>query len=205
LSSFKGALQGLARAPFFKLLLMPISSFSIVSLIACELNFHKPKTVLDLGAGSGFYGAVIRQFVDMGWGKKTRIEGVEPFQQYKNPNWDHYSVMWRRSIHDHLEFVQNTKYDCILFLDVIEHLPRLQGLAMLEMLREFLNPGGVLIVSTPGLFQEQGAEYGNELERHVSFYAPEDFYTRGFIMLREGKLKDQFLQRMTVAKYVNPK
>jgi protein-L-isoaspartate O-methyltransferase len=60
---------------FLKNRLMPISSFSIVSLIACELNYHKPATVLDLGCGSGFYGAVIRQYVDMGWGDKTRIEG----------------------------------------------------------------------------------------------------------------------------------
>jgi 2-polyprenyl-3-methyl-5-hydroxy-6-metoxy-1,4-benzoquinol methylase len=182
---------------------MPISSFSIVSLIACELNFYKPKTVLDLGCGSGFYGSVVRQFVDMGWGAKTRLEGVEPFQEYKNPNWLHYSVVWKRSIQDHLQFVQYTKYDCILFLDVIEHFPRLEGLATLEVLKEFLNPGGVLIVSTPGTFQEQGAEYGNELERHVSFYPVDDFLIRGFVVLREGGLKDQFQQQMTVAKYVN--
>jgi len=184
---------------------MPISSFSIVSLIACELNYHKPATVLDLGCGSGFYGVVIRQWgLDMGVGDmKCRIEGVEPFQDYKNPNWQHYNAVWRRTIQDHLVFAKGTEYDCILFLDVIEHFKRLEGLSILEQLMEKLLPGGVLIVSTPGQFEEQGAEYGNELEKHLSFYEPEDFSSRGFVVLKDGREQDQFLQYMTVAKFIN--
>jgi 2-polyprenyl-3-methyl-5-hydroxy-6-metoxy-1,4-benzoquinol methylase len=184
---------------------MPISSFSIVSLIACELNYHKPATVLDLGCGSGFYGAVVRQYVDMGWGDKTSIEGVEPFAEYKTPNWGHYNIVWRRTIQDHLIFAKGTAYDCILFLDVIEHFKRLEGLSIMEQLMEKLSPGGVLFVSTPGVFEEQGAEYGNELEKHLSFYEPEDFSSRGFVVLKDGRQQDQFLQYMTVAKFINAK
>lgn len=183
---------------------MPISSFSIVSLIACELNSKMPKTVLDVGCGSGFYGAVVRQYVDMGWGYKTRIEGVEVFPDYKNANWEHYNVVWKRTIHDHLVFAKDTLYDCILFLDVIEHFRRLEGLSLLEQLMEKLEPGGILLVSTPGNFEKQDGVYGNDFEKHLSFFEPEDFTTRGFILLKNGKIMDQFNQYMTVGKYVKP-
>lgn len=40
-------------------------------------------------------------------------------------------------------------YDAILCLDVIEHLPLAEGLAMLDRLFDALNPGGVLVLQTP--------------------------------------------------------
>jgi Predicted methyltransferase (contains TPR repeat) len=184
---------------------MPISSFSIVSLIACELNSAAPKTVLDLGIGTGFYGAVIRQFVDLGQGTKTRIIGVEPFADYQNPNWDHYQTVYKKTIQDFLVFDQDQFYDCILFLDVIEHFKRLEGLSILEQLQEKLKPGGILLVSTPGIFESQGSVQGNELERHQAFFDGEDFITRNFVILKDGNRKDQFQQRMLVAKYKNRK
>ena len=182
---------------------MPISSFSIVSLVACELNYKMPSTVLDVGCGSGFYGAVVKNFVDMGWKDKCQMVGVEPFEAYKNPMWDLYRQVYTRTIQAHLSLTKDWLYDCILFLDVIEHFRRLEGLALLEQLTEKLMPGGVLLASTPGDFQEQGAVYNNDMERHLSFFEDEDFTSRGFILLRTGKTEDQFHQRMTVAKYVN--
>jgi hypothetical protein len=52
---------------------------------------------------------------------KHELKGIEPFAEYRTPNWGHYNVVWRRIIQDHLIFAKETKYDCILFLDVIEH------------------------------------------------------------------------------------
>lgn len=182
---------------------MPISSFAIVSIIACELNSAKPATVLDLGCGSGFYGSVVRTFVDMGWSRKTRIEGVEIFRDYKGPNWDNYSMVYVRSIPDFMAYMQGAQYDCILFLDVIEHMEQTEGLRVLEQLKRHLTPGGLLLVSTPGEFTPQGAEYGNEYEKHISFFSPDEFAERGFIILKDGRVKDQFNQFMTVAKFVN--
>jgi len=181
---------------------MPISSFTIVPAIACELNYYKPKSVLDLGCGNGFYGAVVRTFVDMGVGNVTRIVGVEGFPQYEfdNLGWHHYSFVRRGTIADYLAgSVEN--FDAILFLDVIEHMPANEGMALLETLKGRLNPGGILLVSTPGIFVAQGAEYGNELEKHVSFYDDGDFTAKGFVLLRSGIRADYYNQRMTIAKY----
>ena len=43
----------------------------------------------------------------------------------------------------------NDRYEAILCLDVIEHLPLPQGLDLLEKLKNLLVPGGILIVQTP--------------------------------------------------------
>lgn len=194
---------------------MPISSFSIVSLIALELNAIRPKDyekpqvkelrILDVGIGSGFYGAVARQFIDLGYRDKTTLVGVEPYTDYQNPNWAHYQMVFRKTIQDFLAFDRSRRYDCILFLDVIEHFKRIEGLSILEQLMTKLLPGGVLLVSTPGEFQEQGNVNGNDLERHLSFFETEDFTSRDFVLLKDGKRRDEFLQCMTVVKYVNKK
>jgi hypothetical protein len=55
--------------------------------------------------------------------------------------------------HDYqsLDQIQRT-YDCILALEVIEHLPLEEIVPWLARLRELLNPGGWLVLSTPNTF-----------------------------------------------------
>lgn len=43
------------------------------------------------------------------------------------------------------------KFDLVTMLEVIEHVPLKQGIAMLEQARDALKPGGKLIVTTPNL------------------------------------------------------
>jgi len=179
---------------------MPLSSFAILNIIALELNHKRPETLLDCGAGSGLYGALARQYVDMGYGTNCKIVGIEPFYEYKNPNWGHYDFMYVNTIQGFLSLENQDKFDMILFLDVIEHLPKLEGAELLIKLINRLNPGGVLLVSTPGEWVPQKAEHGNELETHVSYWEPRDFV--GFTILKNGHHKDEFHQRMTVAKLI---
>jgi hypothetical protein len=55
--------------------------------------------------------------------------------------------------HDHRDLAQvEGRYGGILFLEVIEHLGPEEALDTLKRLRELLDPGGVLIVSTPNTF-----------------------------------------------------
>jgi hypothetical protein len=41
------------------------------------------------------------------------------------------------------------KYDAVLCLDVIEHLPLVEGLDLLQKMTALLTPGGVLVLQTP--------------------------------------------------------
>jgi 2-polyprenyl-3-methyl-5-hydroxy-6-metoxy-1,4-benzoquinol methylase len=179
---------------------MPLSSFAILNIIACELNSRKPESVLDCGIGSGLYGAMVRQYVDLGGDPKCKITGVEPFYEYKNPNWGHYDFVYINTMQGWLALEQQDSFDMILFLDVIEHMQKAEGYEILQRLKDRLNPGGWLLVSTPGEWVPQGAEHGNELEIHLSFWEPRDF--AGFTILKDGHRKDEFQQRMTVVKYV---
>jgi len=185
---------------FLLYLHMPLSSFSILNIISLELNHKRPETILDCGAGLGLYGALARTYVDMGYGAKTKIVGVEPFYEYKNPNWGHYDFIYVNTLQGFLSLENDDRYDMILFLDVIEHMPKLEGAELLIKLIARLNPGGWLLVSTPGEWVPQQDVHGNELERHVSYWEPRDF--AGFTILKDGHQRDQFQQRMTVAKYI---
>ena len=52
---------------------MPIGAVPAVSHIAAQVLIRRPGRVLDLGMGTGFYGAVVRQWVD---------EGVAPWRTW---------------------------------------------------------------------------------------------------------------------------
>ena len=62
---------------------MPIGCCSLDPAIATQFVVFRPGSVLDLGIGMGFYGAVVRQWLDGGvqpW--RTRLVGVEGFAAY---------------------------------------------------------------------------------------------------------------------------
>lgn len=133
------------------------------------IRSRKPKSILDIGVGSGFYGEMIRRDLP-----DVKLIGLEPFD-YHNPRWDCYDFIhkvdvrtWRAGKTDCVEF-----FDLILMIDVIEHMSKEEGLALLERL-----PGPVL-VSTPWHY-EQGPDE-NPLQAHVSEWTLADFAGFPFI------------------------
>jgi hypothetical protein len=82
---------------------MPTGCCSLVA-IATQFVVFRPGSVLDLGIGTGFYGAVVRQWLDGGvrpW--RTRLVGVEGFATYRSPCWDLYDEVVVPSIERFLE------------------------------------------------------------------------------------------------------
>jgi hypothetical protein len=55
----------------------------------------QPRSVLDVGIGTGSYGLLLRQSLDIGHGRilpeewRVQIDGVEIFEGHHNPVWDH--------------------------------------------------------------------------------------------------------------------
>ncbi|MGJ8488671.1 hypothetical protein ACSFB5_12350, partial [Glaesserella parasuis] len=89
--------------------------------VARLLATRRPGRVLYLGIGSGFHGAIVRQWVDLGvrpW--STLLVGVEAWADYRNPLWDLYNLVFVETIQRHLDLHPET-FDCILLGDVIEH------------------------------------------------------------------------------------
>ena len=174
---------------------MPIGCCSLVPAIATQFVLRRPRSVLDLGIGMGFYGAVVRQWLDGGvqpW--RTRLVGVEGFAAYRNPCWELYDEVVESTIEQFVE-TNADPWDAILVLDVLEHFEHAQGEAILSVLRSRLSPGGRLFVGTPAVWMEQGAANGNELERHRSLWTTDELRTIGFKLLHGG-VADQFGNQM---------
>lgn len=70
------------------------------------------------------------------------------------------------------------KFDLVTLYDVIEHLPKRLGYELLERC-EALTAKYVLL-QTPNGFLEQGPEFGNEHQRHLSGWFPHDFEGLGY-------------------------
>lgn len=177
---------------------MPIGCCSLVPTIATHLQLARPSSVLDLGIGMGFYGAVVRQWVDLGvrpW--RARLVGVEGFATYRNPCWELYDEVVVLPIDEYLTS-SNESWDAILLLDVLEHFEHEQSAEILAAARGRLAPGGRLYVGTPAVWMEQGAAYGNEFERHRSLWTAEELRQAGFDVLEDGET-DQFGNQMLLA------
>lgn len=146
---------------------MPISSYAIIPDVIRELEKKQPETVLDLGIGNGMYGALIRNYFP-----NVHITGVEAWEDYENHLWNVYNEVYVQDIASYL--TEDGLYDVVIMTDVIEHFTKEDGYDVIEAMKSKLKRGGLLLISTPAIFVEQGAVGGNEFERHRSLWTPED-------------------------------
>jgi hypothetical protein len=70
------------------------------------------------------------------------------------------------------------KFDLVSLYGVIEHFPKRQGYEMLERCEQLTSK--YLILETPHGFVEQGPEFGNEFQRHLSGWFISDFEGLGY-------------------------
>jgi len=174
---------------------VPIGCLSLTPIIASELWKSQPDTVLDLGIGMGFYGAVVRQWLDSGvrpW--RTHLVGVEGFAAYRSPCWALYDEVVIETIERFIETTDRT-WEAVLLLDVLEHFEHAAGGELISAIRARLSPGGRFFVGTPAVWMDQGAVYGNELERHRSLWTAAELRSLDFELLLDGT-PDQFGNQM---------
>ena len=101
----------------------------------------KAKSLLDIGAGGGL---LIDEAKALGWERCIGIEPSEKLAKYaQGKERKVYQGHWP---HPELE---KEDFDLIVLLDVIEHLT--QPTRMLQALRDWLAPGGALLLVTPDL------------------------------------------------------
>lgn len=179
---------------------MPIGSLSAVPYVVNALVQRRPKRILDLGCGMGFYGAACRQWLDMGVKPRSvELIGVEGWHPYQNEAWKLYDHILEMTIEEAVDQLpRSAPYDAILLCDVIEHFEKAAAAELLPSIEELISPGGAFVVVTPAIWMEQGAAHGNELERHRSLWTIDDFTSRGFSILLDGS-PDHFGCQMLAA------
>ncbi len=191
---------------------MPCSWYQAIPAIIDLVLLDKPQSILDLGAGFGKYGVLLREAGDIPYERYDRnnwglvIDGVEGFRSYKNPL---HEYVYNEMIYgDVLTVVKSMvkEYDTVLLIDVLEHLDKESGYELIDEILQITNRS--LIISTPIQWVEQGAYLGNELEVHRSSWSMVDFadYDYQFSQVKIGnnganlfKLYPTVIQRKALA------
>jgi 2-polyprenyl-3-methyl-5-hydroxy-6-metoxy-1,4-benzoquinol methylase len=168
---------------------MPTSEVNSIAPIIREVMRLQPKSVLDLGAGCGKYGALLREYLDGAHGRihpadwQTMLVAVEGFEKYVTD--------LHRAVYDFVyveDFAANadryTHYGVVLMIDSFEHLERETGLKVLDTL---LANNKHVIVSVPmgANFLPQGAVFGNDYESHRTNWDSKTFYDRGASLIHD--------------------
>lgn len=124
-----------------------------------------PKTVVDVGAGSGTYARLMRQ----GW-HQDHWTGIEAWEPYID-------AFHLRDVYDELIVAdacdvepETLKADLVIFGDVLEHMTHSEARALLAKARSV---AGNIIVSIPVLHLDQDDVGGNPFERHVDHWSYE--------------------------------
>ncbi|MCB2171309.1 class I SAM-dependent methyltransferase [archaeon] len=116
-----------------------IENLNPMKLQALSLFPSPPRTVLDVGCGTGMLAGLLSEAgykvvgIDLSdvAVQKCRARGIEAYQQ---------------DLAEKLQFSDNT-FDCILMSEVIEHL--VDPIQVLKELRRVLKINGVMVITTP--------------------------------------------------------
>ena len=155
---------------------MPSSFHHHISKMVDWIVKVQPRSVLDIGVGHGKWGFLAREYTDIfnnrydrsTW--QTRIEGVEAFATYKTPVYDYaYDKIHYGDISTNLKDLAN--FDLVIIGDVIEHLTKEEGQALIAALRE---KSAYILLSSPTHFFQQEI-LGNPWETHKSLWSWKDF------------------------------
>jgi SAM-dependent methyltransferase len=158
---------------------MPVSTSVHISHCLSRIIQLEPASVLDVGCGFGLWGFLCREYLDVinervqpeSW--RTRIDGIELFEPYILAHQRAlYSSIQIADIRDVAASVD--EYDLIITGDVIEHLDKADGEAVISLL--YQKARLALMVNIPiGDGWEHPERHGNPGELHRSQWYVEDF------------------------------
>lgn len=156
---------------------MPCSGHQAITLVLEHVRRVKPRSVLDIGPGYGKWGFLIRETLDFmegryrrdSWG--VRILGIDAFPS-ESPllDWVYDDVRTADVLDAPRDLLSG--HDLVVMGDVIEHLEKTAGQALLQQL---VSDNGCVIVVTPKDFFAQETVEGNPFEQHRSLWTVNDF------------------------------
>lgn len=151
---------------------MPFSHNALDPVVASILRQLTPSSLLDIGAGAGKYGVMMRE-VEAESGLKCHKIAVEV-----NPTYidrfnlsASYDELWVNDAGELITSRPDLSGDMVVWGDCIEHLPKSQGVDLIEyLLYRFRQLLIIFPIDLP-----QGTWEGHAREAHVSLWYPEDF------------------------------
>lgn len=133
-------------------------------------NLRKQDRVLDIGCGCGigsiFLGQHCRSVVGLDT-KKYEIDAAKSINQRDNVTFE---------MIDFFDYPRKEKYDVIVAIDVIEHMPKSKGYKFISKVAQHLSPNGMFAIGTPSRYSYK---YQSELSKlgHIKLYSQEELAT----------------------------
>ncbi len=134
---------------------------------------NKSRAILGVGCGDGLFFDKLQKF-----GQVTGVES-DPETQSKDGPWKDRIHLRRFDV----DFVPAEKYDAILMLDILEHMP--DPAAAVDHARSLLKDDGVLLATVPAFMSLWTSH--DDLNHHVIRYRADDFCP----IIRDGGFKIQ--------------
>jgi len=168
---------------------MGSSTSAIVEEVMSMFWNIKPRTVLDVGVGTGKWGFLFREKVDFRnchseENFQVRIDGIEIDKQWIR---DYHKLIYNDIYIDDLtKFRIKRDYDLIMMGDVIEHIEKEEGKAFLD--RALIRCKYLIITAPLGdresvFFEKQKKIYPHE--EHKSAWSLDDFWNTSYNLLFE--------------------
>jgi predicted TPR repeat methyltransferase len=136
---------------------MPYSVEENKSWAHKKIRQINPQSVLDVGAGAGAYGKIVRSI-----NPEIELDCIEVWTPYIN-QFDLGSI-YRNVFNYEAKDHKDWNYDLVIFGDVLEHMTKKQALELYELAAAG-SPN--ILFSIPIIHLPQGAEHGNPYETHV--------------------------------------
>jgi hypothetical protein len=164
---------------------MPSSYADSFAPIVHTLIGLDPKSVLDVGPGWGKYGLACREYLPA----LERLMAVEVPEGRLCTQDTIYDQVYTGDVRlfGNSEFWR--RFDLVLLIDVIEHMPLDEGKALLSGIAR---AGVQALVSTPRVFFEQHVP-GNPHEAHLCVWGAGDFAELRLPVLRDASTRDSFI------------
>lgn len=150
------------------------------------IRSRKPAHILDVGMGRGNYGWFLRNVCEYR-GTLTSIDVWAPYVEGPDAlaggNRSYYDRIVVGDIRESEQIVAQCRPDMVFAFDVIEHMPRDEGVNVIRMLQR--NSKGVL-VSVPIVPYAQGQIHGNPYEEHRYDWITSEMMALGSECLHRG-------------------
>lgn len=135
---------------------MPHSAGENKKYVKDFLLEHRPRTIIDIGAGAMMYGNLVRETID------AHITAVEVWQPYID--FYPYEKIYDSVVQEDARVYEDYAVDLVIAGDVLEHMTETD---MKQLVSKILSQAKWLILSVPIIHYPQGHIENNPYEEHI--------------------------------------